>query len=75
MQRLVLAYKNFAAHQHISHIGLGVSALNTCKVLRRGGIIADVWPIVSAKDLGNRLERDPATHVVISAPWIPSVDI
>ncbi len=38
MQRLVLAYKNFAAHQNISHIGLGVSALNTCKVLRRGGV-------------------------------------
>ena len=75
MPRLVLAYKNFAAHQNISHIGLGVSALNTCKVLRRGGIIADVWPVVNAKDLRDRLQRDPATHVVISAPWIPSVDI
>ena len=51
LQRLVLAYKNFAAHQNISHIGLGVSALNTCKVLRRAGMIADVWPIMSAKDL------------------------
>ena len=75
MQRLVLAYKNFAAHLHISHIGLGVSALNTCKVLRRGGIIADVWPVVNAKDLTGRLQRDPATHVVISAPWIPSAEI
>src|SRR5271168_1555179 len=74
MQRLVLAYKNFAAHQNISHIGLGVSALNTCKVLRRGGIVADVWPVVNAKDLSGRLQRDPATHVVMSAPWIPSVD-
>ena len=55
MQRLVLAYKNFAAHQNISHIGLGVSALNTCKVLRRGGIIADVWPVVNAKDLGDSI--------------------
>src|ERR1700678_2349668 len=75
MQRLVLAYKNFPAHQNISHIGLGVSALNTCKVLLRGGIITDVWPIVSAQDLRDRLQRAPATHVVISAPWIPSVDI
>ncbi len=74
-QRLVLAYKNFAAHQNISHIGLGVSALNTCKVLRRGGVIADVWPVVNAKDLRDRLQRDPATHVVISAPWLPSSDI
>ena len=75
MQRLVLAYKNFAAHQNISHIGLGVSALNTCKVLRRGGVIADVWPVVNSKDLSTRLQRDPATHVVVSAPWIPSADI
>ncbi len=74
MQRLVLAYKNFAAQQNISHIGLGVSALNTCKVLRRAGIITDVWPVVSAKDLSTRLQRDPATHVVISAPWMPSLD-
>jgi hypothetical protein len=75
MQRLVLAYKNFAAQQNISHIGLGVSALNTCKVLRRAGVAADVWPVVNAKDLGVRLQRDPASHVVVSAPWIPSVDI
>jgi hypothetical protein len=74
MQRLVLAYKNFAAQHNISHIGLGVSALNTCKVLRRAGIVVDVWPILNAKDLRDRLQRDPATHVVISAPWMPSAD-
>jgi len=74
-QRLVLAYKNFAAQHNISHIGLGVSALNTCKVLRRAGIVVDVWPVLSAKDLRDRLQRDPATHVVISAPWMPSADI
>ena len=27
----VLAYKNFAAHRNISHIGLGVAAINTLK--------------------------------------------
>jgi hypothetical protein len=75
MQRLVLAYKNFAANKNISHIGLGVSALNTCKVLRRAGITVDVWPILSAKDLGDRLQREPVTHVVISAPWIPSLEL
>src|ERR1700684_2391635 len=74
-QRLVLAYKNFAAQQNISHIGLGVSALNTCKVLRRAGIVADVWPVVSAKDLTRRLLSEHTTHVVISAPWIPSLDL
>lgn len=70
---LVLAYKNFAASRHISHIGLGVSAINTAKVLRRAGIEAHVWPIVSAGDLWDRLERTPdVKDVIISAPWLPS---
>jgi len=75
MQRLVLAYKNFAANQNISHIGLGVSAMNTSKVLRRNGIVTDVWPVTSGKDLRDRLKSDPATHVVVSAPWIPSPEL
>jgi hypothetical protein len=75
MQKLILAYKNFAAHKHISHIGLGVSAINTSKVLRRAGVAAEVWPIVHSNDLSARLRQDPATHVVISAPWIPSSDL
>ena len=75
MPRVVLAYKNFAASQNISHIGLGLSALNTSKVLRRNGIPTDVWPITAAKELRDRLQSDPATHVVISAPWIPSAEV
>lgn len=35
---LVLLYKNFAAQAGISHIGLGVAAANTAKVLRRAGV-------------------------------------
>ena len=72
---VVLAYKNFAANRNISHIGLGVAAINTAKVLRREGIKADVWPVLSAADLRKRLAESPADHVVISAPWIPSVDM
>jgi len=75
MQRLVLAYKNFAANQNISHIGLGVSAMNTSKVLRRNGIVTDVWAITSGVELRNRLKEDLASHVVISAPWIPSTEL
>ena len=75
MQKLVLAYKNFAAHHNISHIGLGVSALNTTKVLRRLGISTEVWPILSGAELRERLSTEPASHVVISAPWIPSTEI
>jgi len=72
---VVLAYKNFAANRNISHIGLGVAAINTAKVLRREGIKADVWPIVNAGDLRKRLETRPAKNVVIAAPWIPSSEL
>ena len=73
--KLALAYKNFAASRNISHIGLGVAALNTSKSLRRAGVEADVWPIVDAADLRKRLAAAPRTHVVVSAPWIPSPDV
>lgn len=73
--RVILAYKNFAANKHVSHIGLGVAALNTCKVLKSHGIDAEVWPIVDGNQLRQRLrmaEGKYITHVVISAPWIPA---
>jgi hypothetical protein len=73
--KLILAYKNFAANRNISHIGLGVSALNSAKVLRRHGIKADVWPIVSASELRARLRESPAEQVIVSAPWIPSIEL
>ena len=72
---VALAYKNFAAVRNISHIGLGVSAINTAKVLRRAGIKTEVWPILSAADLRKRLGASETKHVIISAPWIPSVDL
>ena len=72
---VVLAYKNFAANRNISHIGLGVAAINTAKVLRREGIKADVWPILSAADLRAKLHVDPVQNVIISAPWIPAAEL
>src|SRR5579864_7363417 len=75
MSKLILAYKNFAAYKNISHIGLGVSALNTSKVLAQHGVDSEVWPVVQASDLATRLRHSPASHVVISAPWIPSPDL
>jgi hypothetical protein len=69
---VVFAYKNFAANRNISHIGLGVAALNTAKVLRHAGILSEVWPITDAGDLRVRLSASPAKQVIISAPWIPS---
>ena len=72
---VILAYKNFAANRNISHIGLGVAAINTAKVLRREGIRTDVWPIFSADDLRKRLEKETRKHVIVSAPWIPSLEL
>ena len=80
--RVVIAYKNFAANKGISHIGLGVAALNTMQSLRSKGIWVEVWPITSPVDLTTQLrttqaqafERGqvPVSHVIISAPWIPT---
>jgi hypothetical protein len=72
---VILAYKNFAANRNISHIGLGVAAINTAKVLRENGIRTEVWPIVSSADLRKRLEKTPQEHVIISAPWIPTSEL
>ena len=38
--RLAIAYKNFAAAQNVSHIGLGVSATQNAKALRAAGYIS-----------------------------------
>lgn len=75
--RVNLAYKNFAIQKGISHIGLGVAAMNNSMVLRRLGIRSEVRALSSNINLRQMLnlaksEGDPYTHVVISAPWIPT---
>jgi hypothetical protein len=73
---LALCYKNFAANANISHIGLGVSALNTAKVLKRHGVAVAAFAINSVVDLDVYLQAHPATtHVVISAAWLPVLDL
>ncbi len=72
---IVLAYKNFSARRNISHIGLGVAAINTAKVLQRAGMPTEVWPIINAADLRQRLEKTPSHQVIISAPWIPTLEL
>lgn len=76
-----MGFKNFAATQGISHIGLGVSGCNTVAVLTRNGIQAESLPLVKPEDLYWFLENDRSitwpghvrvSHVIISAPWIPS---
>ncbi len=77
---VILAYKNFAANRAISHIGLGVTALNAARSLRAEGLEASVWPITSATDLATQLNaaqltESPVTHVIVSAPWLSTPEL
>lgn len=73
---ILFCYKNFAASQNISHIGLGNAALNTAKVLKKHGITADVAAVLSTAAIAALLKADPGiTHVVISAPWLAAADV
>ena len=85
MPRLAIAYKNFAAAQNVSHIGLGVSATQNAKALRTAGYIVEIWPINSFTDLQTLMNAElqartlahhvPLSHLVISAPWIPTANL
>jgi glycosyltransferase involved in cell wall biosynthesis len=75
MALCILAYKNFAAKRNVSHIGLGVAAINTSKYLQAAGYTVDVWPIVDANHLRQKLNLaksagEPVSHCIVSAPWI-----
>src|SRR5690348_14863836 len=74
---VVLCYKNFPVAHHVSHIGLGVSVLNTAKTLKKGGISSDVWAILGTKTIAERIRTSNPrpTHVVIGAPWLPTLDL
>jgi hypothetical protein len=68
----LFVYRNFkAAENPQCHIGLGVNALHTIKVLRRAGIRADAVGAWTPDDVRARVrERPETTHVIIEAPWI-----
>jgi len=69
----LFAYKNFAG-PNVSHIGLGVAALNTAKVLRAHGIRTTVAPVATADQLVQAIRPD-VTDVIVSAPWITTPDL
>lgn len=74
--RVILAVKNFASIPGVCHIGLGVTATNTMKVLRRAGVHVEAWSTQTYAELRTRLshhknDKRPITHVIVSAPsWI-----
>ena len=79
--RVILAVKNFASIPGVCHIGLGVTATNTHRVLRRHGVHCETLSAQTSKELYLKLEAEerksgdrPVTHVVISAPsWVQPV--
>ncbi len=78
--RVVQAVKNFAAIRGVCHIGLGVTATNNLKVLRKAGIHAEAWATQTAKELVDKLRADtgfplPISHVIVSAPsWVQPLE-
>ena len=80
--RVALAYKSTALDRNVSHVGLGVTALNALRTLQAHGYWAEVWPAADAADLERLLARaqddarvrhaHPVTHVVIAALWMPT---
>lgn len=80
--RVILAYKNFGAIKGLSHIGLGVAALNTSKVLLKNKIPCETWAVSSSNEIRQKIRNDISakkkpdiTHVIISAPWIRTVNM
>src|SRR5581483_7784931 len=80
--RVALVYKNFGRTPS-GHIGLGVTANQTCKYLQAKGIFCDVWGITTFEDLKTKILQarneppgiHPLTHVVVSAPWLGAADM
>jgi hypothetical protein len=70
---LLILYRNFSRSPgyNFSHIGLGVNAIHTAKVLRRHHVrtdIAGVWTLDHVRE--EVAKRPTLTHVLIEAPWI-----
>ncbi len=82
--RVILAIKNFSKVPGVCHIGLGVTAANTQKVLRSVGAQTEVWSINAQKLNSGQTIREaallwkqlakhendarPITHVIVSSP-------
>ncbi len=70
---VIFCYKNFGAMCNISHIGLGVTAINCSKYLIQKGIRSEVWPVLTHHELILKLSQaKDVTHVIIGALFIPT---
>jgi len=73
---VIIVYRNFmAAENPQCHIGLGVGALHTVRVLRKHHVDARAYGVWTADHIQEHLRRHPeTTHCVIEAPWVPLAD-
>ncbi len=69
--KIVLAYKTPEKTPGLSHVGLGVCALNICKVLAEAGLNPEVWPVFDGFVLRDKLRADTTVRdVILFAPWM-----
>ena len=73
--KLMLCPLNYAGWSQVSHTGLGVSSLNTSKVLRASGVNCVVRPVKNLADLKTKIAAEQPTHVVINALWLAAHDL
>jgi len=74
---VAIVFRNFKAYGHdkYSHIGLGINAYHTARVLRAHGIPADPVSVFYVTDIAPKLKGTPYTHVILDAPWIQKGDL
>lgn len=72
-----LVYRNFQAYgpDMYSHVGLGINAYHTARVLRDHGISAYPVSVWNVEDVLRTLAERPYTHVVIDALWLAKADL
>lgn len=74
MPHLLFFHKNFPG---ACHVGLGVTAGNSAKVLEKAGLAtADTISVQSPRDVMKSIsEIRNTTHVVLHAPWMPAAEV
>src|SRR5271166_5000684 len=75
--KLGIVYKNFAAWQGISHIGLGVAGQLNADVLTTQGHNVTVIPATNNIDVVDAIRKPttPYDLIVVSAPWLKPYDL
>jgi hypothetical protein len=73
--RVLLTYRNFmSGNSPQCHIGLGINALHTAKVLRKHRIHCDIEGVWEVAHIDKALTKHQGiTHCFIEAPWISAI--